>query len=354
MPIVPLFGHERLRLRLSEAAARGTLPASLLLQGPRGVGKQRLGLWVGQLLLCTGQSAPCDQCQGCRYVLALTHPDLHWFFPRPRLKDADASPEDVRDDLRDVLQDRARSQGLYAPPGGSEGIFVATVRAVLQAASLRPALATRKVFIVGDAERMVPQAGSEEAANAFLKLLEEPPANTTIILTSSEPGALLPTIRSRVVTLRATTLSDTDVLAFVRHPAVQKELPADQPDEDRVRIAAGAPGALLAEGGWQAALENARTLLDSATGARAARLRTAFGQGVSKARGSFTDTLDALTVLLHEQARSAAQRQDDSRARGAARAVDAVERAKEMAAGNANPQLVSASLLRELAMHLRS
>jgi DNA polymerase-3 subunit delta' len=48
---------------------------------------------------------------------------------------------------------------------------------------------------------MVPQEGADAAANAFLKLLEEPPADTTLILTSSEPGALLPTIRSRVVAL---------------------------------------------------------------------------------------------------------------------------------------------------------
>lgn len=355
MPIIPLFGHERLRRRLSDAATRGTLPSSLLLQGPRGVGKQRLALWLAQVLLCTGTEPPCGGCQGCRYVEALAHPDLHWYFPRPRLKDADASPEEVRDDFREAIQERLKSQGLYSPPSGTEGIFVATVRSLLQAASMRPALGRRKVFIVGDAERMVPQAGSEEAANAFLKLLEEPPADTTIILTSSEPGALLPTIRSRVVTLRAVPLPDDDVLAFLRHPAVGKELGSGGPPEaDRVRIAAGAPGNLLAEGGWQASLENARKLLDAATGPRAARLRTAFGQGVSKARGSFTDTLDALTVLLHDRARNAARQQDERRAAGAALAVDAVERAKEMAAGNVNPQLVSVALLGELARHLGS
>ena len=56
--------------------------------------------------------------------------------------------------------------------------------------------------MIGDAERMVAQEGSDQAANAFLKLLEEPPADTTLILTSSEPGALLPTIRSRSVSVR--------------------------------------------------------------------------------------------------------------------------------------------------------
>src|SRR4029453_11349249 len=87
-----------------------------------------------------------------------------------------------------------------------------------------PAIAKRKVFIIGDAERMVPQEGSEQAANAFLKLLEEPPADTTIILTSSEPGALLPTIRSRVVSMRAAPLSQDSMRAFLADDQVVTHL----------------------------------------------------------------------------------------------------------------------------------
>src|SRR5689334_4101651 len=188
MPLVELHGHERLREQLRTAASRGTLPSSLLLHGPRGVGKQRLALWLGQLLLCAGeQPRPCGRCPQCRFSLALTHPDLHWVFPRPRLKDSDPSLEDVRDDYAEAIAERISAHGLYAPTSGTDGIYVATVRAVVRAAALSPAMAARKVFVIGDAERMVSQVGSEEAANAFLKLLEEPPANTTVILTSSEP-----------------------------------------------------------------------------------------------------------------------------------------------------------------------
>ena len=71
-------------------------------------------------------------------------------------------------------------------------VWVATVRAIVQQAVLSPAITRRKVFMIGDAERMVPQEGSEQAANAFLKLLEVPPADTTIILTSSERMNLSP------------------------------------------------------------------------------------------------------------------------------------------------------------------
>src|SRR5437762_8478225 len=111
---------------------------------------------------------------------------------------------------------------------------------------MAPAIGARKVFIIGGAERMVPQEGADRAANAFLKLLEEPPADTTIIITSSEPGALLPTVRSRVSPIRVAALSDADVKLFLADPAVKAFLDDDNSLEDRVRIAAGAPGRLLA------------------------------------------------------------------------------------------------------------
>src|SRR5688500_17626244 len=55
VPIIPLHGHAATRARLRDAFERGALPASLLFHGPRGVGKQRLALWLGQLLLCEGK-----------------------------------------------------------------------------------------------------------------------------------------------------------------------------------------------------------------------------------------------------------------------------------------------------------
>lgn len=333
--------------------ARGSLPHSILLHGPRGVGKQRLALWLGSLLLCTGDGTrPCGACQGCRYTGELAHPDLHWFFPRPRLKDSDASPDDVREDYREAIGDRVKASGLYAPASGNDGIFVATIRALVQSAALSPALGRRKIFVIGDAERMVPQEGSEQAANALLKLLEEPPADTTIIITSSEPGGLLPTIRSRVVAFRVGPLADEEVRKFLAEPLVARRLTAEGAPADpvdRQRAAAGAPGMLLGGPGWAEALRSARQLLDTgANGDRVARIRTAFAQGGSRARGGFSDTLEALTLVLHERVRAAALAADDGRAVGAARAIEAVERAKELARGNVSPQLVTASLLREM------
>lgn len=358
MPLVQLYGHDRLREQFREAMDRGTLPASLLLHGPRGIGKQRLGLWLGQALLCTGpEPRPCGKCSQCRFSFELTHPDLQWIFPRPRLKDSDPSLEDVRDDYADAIAERVKSAGLYAPPSGSEGIYVATVRALVRAASMSPAMAKRKVFIIGDAERMVPQEGSDAAANAFLKLLEEPPADTTLILTSSESGALLPTIRSRLVGVRVSPLTDAVVRQFMDDSAVQRYLRAESPKgslDDLVAQAGGAPGRVLAGAALREARTQAQRLLDAASSSdRAAGYRVAFTQGAARARGSFSDTLDALEVLLHDRVRESVRSGNDALASGAARSLEVVERTKEQAAGNVNPQLLTAALIRDMSALLK-
>ena len=112
MPIIDLYGHEQLRERLAVSIQSGTLPSSLLLQGPSGVGKQRLALWLAQRLLCDRVNAPCGSCEACRYIAELAHPDLHWIFPRPRLKDSDPDLEQVRDDYAEAIAERVAEHGL--------------------------------------------------------------------------------------------------------------------------------------------------------------------------------------------------------------------------------------------------
>jgi DNA polymerase-3 subunit delta' len=345
------IGHDALRQRLIDQIRRGALPSSLLLHGTAGIGKQQLALWVARAVVCGAPEGPCDQCSNCRLALAWQHPDIQWVFPRPRLKESDADPADVRADLAEAIADRAKAQGLYAPPAGNEGIFVATVRAIVQGVATAPAVAARRVVIVGDAERMVPQEGADQAANAFLKVLEEPPPGTTFILTSSEPGALLPTIRSRVVALRIAPLADRQVRAFLDRPGVRPALKAaGLPDDDQalVAYAGGAPGALLAGAARAAAAAEARQVLEAAAGSSAARFKAAFQQGASGARGSFTDVLDALTDVLADRVRQAADQQPQ-RAAAAARAVLEVEGAKAAARQNAQPSLLMARLLPALA-----
>jgi DNA polymerase-3 subunit delta' len=355
MPLVPLHGHDALRARLSDARSRGLLPQSLLLHGAPGIGKQRLALWLGQAILCERETAPCGQCVQCRYSAALTHPDLIWVFPRPKLKDSDPSLDDIKLDLEQATQERVKGDGLYAPPVGTDAIFVATTRLLVQMASITPAMARRKVFIVGEAERMSPPQENAEApaANAFLKLLEEPPADTNVIMTSSAPGALLPTIRSRVVSLRVAPVGESTVRDWMREEKVAAALSQlDLPNnvDERLRLAAGAPGRLLATQESSAASDAARRILDVAlTGDRGKALRLAMSQGVAGARGAFTDVLDALTVALHRRTRDAVAASDERAARNASRAIAMLEESKLLAGGNVNPQLITANLLFDLA-----
>lgn len=345
MAIVQLYGHHDVRTRLAASVARNALPSALLLQGQRGVGKQRLALWLAQLLLCQSTNAPCDNCRDCTFVRALTHPDLHWFFPRPRLKDADDLAK-VKTDYAEAIAERAENDGLYELPSGMEGIFFDVVRLIVQRAALSPAVAKRKVFVIGDAERMAPQEGSEQGANAFLKLLEEPPADTTFLLTSSEPGALLPTIRSRVVVMRVGPLSSDDMQKFLADPAVKKRVKSAT--ADTLAFAAGAPGRLLSEADLSAAREAAQRMLDSISGKASARFEAAWTTSSTKARGSFADTLDALTTLLHARARESSDRGEEHQALAATRAVELVEVAKERVETNVSPQLITINLLRDL------
>lgn len=361
VPIVPLFGHTAVLARLRGAATRGTLPASLLLHGPAGCGKQRIALELARTLLCAAPTPggdPCDGCEACRFSMDLAHPDLHWFFPRARPKDGDQKPAAVAHDYRVLVAERVADAGLYPPSSGSDGLHVATIRAMLMQAAVSPALGRRKVFVVGGAERMVPQEGADQAANAFLKLLEEPPSDTTIILTSSEVGSLLPTIRSRVVGVRVPALPDVTVQAFHAHAGVRAHLAKAKGARAAVGTPAAWPGAQPGEllGGATRAEgdEAARRLLDaSASGRRSDALRAALALGVSGARGGFTDALDALAVQTHARTRDAVARGDAARARRLALAVDAIEDARERARGNVSPQLLGVALTRALGRALR-
>jgi DNA polymerase-3 subunit delta' len=354
MPIVDLHGHHDLKQRLRSAVERGTLPSSLLIHGPRGVGKQRLALWLGQLLLCEGAQTdkPCGVCRSCRYAKELGHPDLQWFFPRPRPKDSELSLDDVKEDFIKAIGERQETNGIYPPPSGMEGIFIRTVHLIVQQAEMTPALGKRKVFVIGDAERMVAQEGTEWAANAFLKLLEEPLPDTTVVLTTSEPAALLPTIRSRVIALRANRLSDAHVRAFLKDPLVSSALGGyklPRSVEERVRLANGAPGALMSSSSATEAFARANAILAAATAGAAERFRTGMSLEAWGARGFFSEVLDALTSVLHERVRDRAEAGDADGAQRAALAIQAVEDAKLRASGNVSPQLIGSSLLRDFA-----
>lgn len=371
MSLPSIRGHQDVRRRLAHAAAGGTLAQSILLHGPRGVGKERLGLWLAQLLVCAAplEGEPCGTCQPCRLVLRLEHPDVHWFFPLPRPDGASA--DKLREKLEDAraaeLQLRRANPAHLPSFDKAPAIFLAAVQRIQQLAGVKPAMGSRKVFVVGDAELMVPQESSPEAANAFLKLLEEPPADTTLIVTSSQPGALLPTILSRVLAMRVAPLEGAAVEDFLR--GVLELAPAEA---ERIgRLARGSIGAAMRlardtgeDGGVRGA--GRKWLIAALSPGPVPRLAAAAGQQPWGGRGNFHEELEALGEWLRDLAAVAAGSPEavaDPEARqllgraverrgvhatGAATALERVANAQTLAQGNVNPQLIIADLLRRI------
>ncbi len=150
------FSHQTAFERLQSAHAHGRLAHAYLITGPIGSGKRELALALSGLIL------------GCRADEVAHHPDAHFVQPESK----------------------------------SRRIVIDQIRELEQAIQRKPLLAGGKAVIISDAERMQPQA-----ANAFLKTLEEPPSGCLILLLSSLPEAILETVLSRCVetSLRPTT-----------------------------------------------------------------------------------------------------------------------------------------------------
>ncbi len=150
--------HENLWSTLTRQLDR--LPHALMLHGRPGVGKHAFAVQLAQTLLCEQPQAGagCGRCHGCQLFSAGTHPDL----------------------------------SIVEPLEDSKNIVVDQIRALADFLSLRPHTAARKVVLIAPADAM-----NLHAANSLLKLLEEPPLGSILLLVTSHPARLPATIRSR-------------------------------------------------------------------------------------------------------------------------------------------------------------
>jgi DNA polymerase-3 subunit delta' len=349
MSLAPMTGHIPARTALAEAVLNDRLPQVILLTGPHGVGKQRLALWLAQLLLCTGAGErPCGSCTGCHQVQGLTHPDLHWFVPVPTPKgDADKQVDEVAAMLEGIMAER-RASPFWSAPDGMASHSVATARLVQRHASLTPVAGGWRVFIIGGADRLVSQESSPAAANSLLKLLEEPPQRSLFVLTATEPGLVLPTIRSRAMPVRLGRLSREALQGFLAATRPELATPAI------VDAADGSIGAALGSSGEsrRKATAAAEEFLNAVADGPAAAAERALRQTPWQARGDFTALLDALAGTLARRAEGAlhaGSHVPSANPAGILAGVDRVLAARERAQGNVNPQLLLAALADELA-----
>jgi DNA polymerase III subunit delta' len=189
------------------AARRERWPHALLIAGPPGIGKRVLAQWLARALLCESPAAggaPCGICASCRYAAAGQHPDLRV-----------VEPVDVVDDIAKPV----------------EWIIVDRIRALAQWAALTSHRGGAKVALIAPAERM-----NAAAANALLKTLEEPPADTYFLLVSHQPGRLPPTIVSRCQRIAAPRPTAAQARAWLEAQGIG----------DAARVLAQAHGAPLA------------------------------------------------------------------------------------------------------------
>lgn len=238
MPFRTLVGHQRLTALLSRALARGTLPPTLLFAGPAGIGKWRVARATAQALNCLephrdpGQAAgepgeagaptgvvldACGACRACDRIARGVHVDV-----------------------------------LAVEPDEKASIKIDVIRDVLSRTGFRPFEGRRRVVLIREADALEPQS-----QNALLKSLEEPPPATVFILTTSIPGALLPTVRSRAMTLRFGRLTSREVADIL----VRDHEMGDADARAMAALADGSVGQALALGATDVALLRETALL---------------------------------------------------------------------------------------------
>lgn len=213
MPWNELISQKRVVDVLRRAVAADRVAHSYLFFGPQGVGKIAVAMEFAKTLLCERrQDEACGKCLSCTKVARLIHPDVHVLFPQPK----DASIDELVERRRLLASDPyatvdfVRRPSLDAPGRSSNKqvqYHVGRIHEDLhRPMSFRPVEGRFKVAILADVHLM-----RTEAANAFLKLLEEPPPRTVFILTTDRPDRLLPTIISRCQQLRFDSLADDDI-----------------------------------------------------------------------------------------------------------------------------------------------
>jgi DNA polymerase-3 subunit delta' len=181
MTFAQLIGNERNQAVLQRLLLANRFAATLIFAGPAGVGKRQFALAMAKAVNCqrptmteTAYEA-CGACPVCQRIDAATYSDVV----------------------------------TVAPDG--QFIKIAQTRALAEEIYTRPREGKHRFFLIDEADRL-----REEAANALLKTLEEPPPTATIILLTARPGALLLTIRSRAQRLNFAPLTTAEMEAWLK------------------------------------------------------------------------------------------------------------------------------------------
>lgn len=206
---LPKYGklHPAQRRLLESVIVQGKLAHAYLFYGSEGIGKDAFALELAAHLLCEkGPLYQCGECPSCKQMAKLWHPDLHLIFP------SGAKSASSLDQLAEMIEKKAQNPFLRPGVGKTSYIGIDIIRELRAALYEQPLQSDKKIVIIFDADAM-----RTEAANALLKILEEPPPYVCFFLVSSKISRILPTILSRCQSLHFDKPEIGLVVGIVRH-----------------------------------------------------------------------------------------------------------------------------------------
>jgi len=294
-----IFGHSEAVEQFRKAWDSRSLHHAWLLAGPRGVGKAHfaraaarriLAEAAGPTLDASGLETPQDH-PIAKLIAAGSHPDMRWL---ERLEN-----EKTGNINRNIKVDQVRELGEFM--------------------ALSPALSDWRLAVIDSIDELEPSA-----ANALLKMLEEPPPNTLFLLVSHAPGRLLPTIRSRCRRLQFHPLAD-DAMASVLEEQLQDVNGAER--QRLISLADGSVGRALAFASLELGPleEEAKQILRHGDTDNSRRSALATQLARKAATDRYAAFLDLLPSLVAKEARTLAEPQRE-------RALDAYQRVRELTA----------------------
>ncbi len=234
-----IIGQQELKQKLLGLVRDDRTPHALMLFGPPGTGKLPLAVAMSQYLACNDRqdADSCGKCPSCVKFGKLVHPDLH--FVVPVLKTGSSTAPPISDDYAEVwretlLADFYVTENQWYEALGAENkqgiINVKESESIIRKLAFKPYESDYRMMVIWLPEKM-----NQPAANKLLKLIEEPPPLTLILMISEHTDRILPTILSRTQLLHVPPLSDS----MIREGLMQQGHSDQQLIEDAVSRANG-------------------------------------------------------------------------------------------------------------------
>jgi len=211
-----LTGNERVKALLRRMLEARRVPGAMLFTGEDGIGKKLFALEIAKALNCRAPQGVegCGQCPACKRIAKFNYP-----------QSVDS------DDWKAIIWTDHPDVGMVVAP--KRVLQVDQMRQIEREANYRPYEGKARVFLIEDADKL-----NEQSENALLKVLEEPPHTSHIVLLTSRPGMLLPTIHSRCQMIRFSPLSPEEIETYL----LQNKIASGAEARIRGRVARGSLG----------------------------------------------------------------------------------------------------------------